>query len=111
MFFSIFEVLIIIVAIWFIANIINFLGTKYSNGGFFGLSNNWIKKEEKVKKNEKAQIAVVLPIMVGLGILIGLMTFGMVNVRPTQVAVETNKALGKVNPEPQGVGYHLYQFA
>ena len=48
--------------------------------------------------------------LVGAGLLalIGLFTFGWVNVRPTEVAVEINKAMGKVSEQPKGVGYHFY---
>ncbi len=42
------------------------------------------------------------------GILFLFLTFGIVNVHPTEVAVEVNKVAGKVNPIPKGVGYHFY---
>ncbi|MBI3321219.1 MAG: hypothetical protein HYZ91_03000 [Candidatus Omnitrophica bacterium] len=35
-------------------------------------------------------------------------SFGWVNVHPTEVAVEINKLAGKVNPKPLGVGYHFF---
>jgi len=37
-----------------------------------------------------------------------IVSFGWVNVHPTQVAVEINKVAGKVNERPLGVGYHFY---
>lgn len=37
-----------------------------------------------------------------------LLTFGWVNVHPTEVAVEVNKVIGKVSEEPKGVGYHFF---
>ncbi|MBF0385847.1 MAG: hypothetical protein HQL27_08260, partial [Candidatus Omnitrophica bacterium] len=54
--------------------------------------------------------------IIGVGVTIGVvvvlfflvMTFGWVNVRPTEVAVEINKVLGKVMEMPKGVGYHFY---
>ena len=35
-------------------------------------------------------------------------SFGWVNVHPTEVAVEINKVAGKINDTPKGVGYHFY---
>jgi len=35
-------------------------------------------------------------------------SFGWVNVHPTEVAVEINKIAGKVSDAPKGVGYHFY---
>lgn len=40
--------------------------------------------------------------------LMAILTFGWVNVRPTEVAVEINKVAGKVIEMPRGVGYHFY---
>lgn len=37
-----------------------------------------------------------------------IISFGWVNVHPTEVAVEINKIAGKVNESPKGVGYHFY---
>lgn len=37
-----------------------------------------------------------------------IVSFGWVNVHPTQVAVEINKVAGKVSERPLGVGYHFY---
>ncbi len=37
-----------------------------------------------------------------------LLTFRFVNVDPTEVAVEVDKAAGKINQTPQGVGYHFF---
>ncbi len=37
-----------------------------------------------------------------------IVSFGWVDVQPTQVAVEINKVAGKVNERPLGVGYHFY---
>ena len=41
-------------------------------------------------------------------VLAAIMTFGWVNVHPTEVAVEINKVAGKISPIPKGVGYHFY---
>lgn len=50
--------------------------------------------------------------IIGVALLIVLMfcglTFGWVNVHPTEVAVEINKVAGKINPVPRGVGYHFF---
>lgn len=37
-----------------------------------------------------------------------ILTFGWVNVAPTDVAVEINKVAGKVSDLPKGVGYHFF---
>ncbi|MCB9772409.1 MAG: hypothetical protein H6754_07665 [Candidatus Omnitrophica bacterium] len=43
------------------------------------------------------------------GILIfAIVSFGWVNVHPTEVAVEINKIAGKIGEKPLGVGYHFY---
>ena len=39
---------------------------------------------------------------------ITVLTFGWVNVHPTEVAVEVNKVAGKISEMPKGVGYHFY---
>ncbi len=41
-------------------------------------------------------------------ILIAVLSFGLVNVHPTEVAVEINKVAGKVSEMPKSVGYHFY---
>ena len=41
-------------------------------------------------------------------LVFSLMTFGWVNVHPTEVAVEVNKVMGKVSEQPKGVGYHFF---
>lgn len=43
-----------------------------------------------------------------LVVILTLTTFGMVNIRPTEVGVSVNKALGKVSDQPLGVGYHFF---
>ncbi len=44
-----------------------------------------------------------------VGVVIFLVvSFGWVNVHPTEVAVEVNKIAGKVSEKPLGVGYHFY---
>lgn len=53
----------------------------------------------------KAVAGIVIVLLVlGLGVI----TFGWINVHPTEVAVEINKVAGKVNEIPKGVGYHFY---
>ncbi len=53
----------------------------------------------------KGAIAGVLLLVALLGTCI---TFGWVNVKPTEVAVEVNKVLGKVDESPKNVGYHFF---
>jgi regulator of protease activity HflC (stomatin/prohibitin superfamily) len=52
----------------------------------------------------KIWMAVVAAVV----LLVFVMTFGYVNVHPMDVAVVVNKAAGKVEPQPLGVGYHFY---
>lgn len=48
-------------------------------------------------------------LIVGVVVLFLLIvSFGWVNVHPTQVAVEINKVAGKVGEKPLGVGYHFF---
>lgn len=49
-------------------------------------------------------VSVVILLVLGLTFF----TFGVVNVKSTQVAVEVNKLAGKVYETPKGVGYHFY---
>lgn len=45
--------------------------------------------------------------IVGIAMFL-IVSFGWVNVHPTEVAVEINKVAGKVGDKPLGVGYHFY---
>lgn len=45
--------------------------------------------------------------VVGVAIFL-VVSFGWVNVHPTEVAVEINKIAGKIGEKPLGVGYHFY---
>lgn len=53
----------------------------------------------------KAAIAGVIGFIIFLFLI---MTFGWVNVHPTEVAVEIDKVGGHVKQEPLGVGYHFF---
>lgn len=41
-------------------------------------------------------------------IILCILPFGWLNVKPTEVAVEVDKFAHKINPEPLGVGYHFF---
>ncbi|HTL70822.1 MAG TPA: SPFH domain-containing protein [Candidatus Eisenbacteria bacterium] len=41
-------------------------------------------------------------------VLVFILTFGWIDVAPTEVAVEINKVAGKVNDMPRTVGYHFF---
>jgi len=43
-----------------------------------------------------------------VGLVMFVMTCGIINIHPTECAVEVNKFIGKVMDMPKGVGYHLY---
>lgn len=63
-------------------------------------------KNVKVRKEflMKAYGAIIGLVVV----LLLIVTFGWVNVHPTEVAVEINKIAGKISEAPKGVGYHFY---
>lgn len=51
----------------------------------------------------------VVMAFVGVFVLVfGIITFGFINVHPTEVAVQIDKLAGKVEKEPLGVGYHFF---
>ncbi len=51
----------------------------------------------------------LLGVLAFLGIIIfAVVSFGWVDVHPTEVAVEINKVAGKIGDKPLGVGYHFY---
>lgn len=52
------------------------------------------------------RIGTVLAVVIGL--IFFVMSFGWINVHPTEVAVEINKVAGKISPMPKGVGYHFF---
>lgn len=52
--------------------------------------------------------SLIAAVVLSVSLLVVLLTFGWVNVKPTEVAVEINKVLGKVNESPRGVGYHFF---
>ena len=43
-----------------------------------------------------------------IALVLGMLTFGFINVHPTEVAVQVDKLAGKVQKEPLGVGYHFF---
>lgn len=47
-------------------------------------------------------------IVILLVLIFAFTTFRFITVDPTEVAVEVDKAAGKINPEPRGVGYHFF---
>ena len=65
--------------------------------------------EKGGKMNTKGQVMGIGAAIVAFIVLLGfLLTFGWVNVHPTEVAVEINKVAGKVIEIPKGVGYHFF---
>jgi regulator of protease activity HflC (stomatin/prohibitin superfamily) len=58
--------------------------------------------------NSKGQIGVGAAILVLLIFMVFVLTFGWVNVHPTEVAVEINKVAGQIIEQPKGVGYHFF---
>ena len=59
--------------------------------------------------NRKGQFfGIGAAIVTLIGLVLFVMTFGWVNVHPTEVAVEINKVAGKISDMPKGVGYHFF---
>ena len=54
------------------------------------------------------RIGIFLAVLLSVVLLTFTLTFGWVNVHPTEVAVEINKVIGKVSDMPKGVGYHFF---
>ena len=50
----------------------------------------------------------ILAIVGVIALVFLIVTFGWVNIDPTEVGVEVNKIMGKVQDEPLGVGYHFF---
>lgn len=117
--------LVICFAVYVVVNILRDIliehgGIEKIRGNWlFKILNSWLRNDEKHKENavmkENATsmrrgivkfgiVGAVVLVLVSLVVL----TFGWVNVHPTEVAVEINKVAGKINPEPRGVGYHFF---
>lgn len=59
--------------------------------------------------NQKGQVAGVALSIIVFIVLIGIvMTFGWVNIKPTEAGVQIQKLEGKVLDKPLGVGYHFF---
>jgi regulator of protease activity HflC (stomatin/prohibitin superfamily) len=52
--------------------------------------------------------SIVIIAVCFMALIFGILTFRFITVDPTEVAVEVNKAAGKINQEPRGVGYHFF---
>lgn len=69
-------------------------------------------KDEINQNPERSSAMKDIPLIVG-GVIVVLVlmflvtTFGWINVKPIEVAVEINKIAGRINPAPKGVGYHF----
>lgn len=100
--------LIIILILVVIINGIQYLSSSHDLDGFLSSLRRFIKNiDYTIIKKEIAMKLTKL--IIGLIVLLAfVLSFGWVNVHPTEVAVETNKIAGKVNPTPKGVGYHFY---
>ncbi len=92
---------------------------KIRGNWLFKLINSRLNNSEKDKQNETVKEHMVnmggKNLKFGIGAIVLLviissvvLSFGWVNVHPTEVAVEINKVAGKINPEPKGVGYHFF---
>ena len=55
--------------------------------------------------NIKLGIGAVLSLVIVAAVIV---SFGWIDVKPTEVAVEVDKVVGKVKSEPLGVGYHFF---
>ena len=116
---NIFQLLVLTLVIVAAINLIRYFS---QDGSFADLWDRWgrgiahsIKNMDYSSQREpngKAGREIMMKLskwIAGLIILfILVLSFGLVNVHPTEVAVEINKIAGKVNPIPKGVGYHFY---
>lgn len=67
------------------------------------------EKMNKKRKDYKMKISsIAISILLAIGLLFFIFSFGWIDVRPTQVAVEINKVAGKISEMPKGVGYHFF---
>jgi prohibitin 1 len=54
------------------------------------------------------QVSIIVAFAGAALFLFVVMTFGWIDVKPSEVAVEINKVAGKVSELPKGVGYHFF---
>jgi regulator of protease activity HflC (stomatin/prohibitin superfamily) len=60
-------------------------------------------------EEHKINLGFLVPAAIaGVIVIFLILSFGWINVHPTEVAVQTNKLAGKVEKEPLGVGYHFF---
>ena len=89
----------------------NFKDVLISRGAGHGLSRVLFNiylffRDFKMGKDFAMKIAGLVIIFI---LLLGtILSFGWINVHPTEVAVEINKIAGKVNQTPRGVGYQFF---
>jgi len=70
-----------------------------------------LKKKQKMEKRKgnKMRIGSLVVSIIAAVVLLGfIFTFGWINVHPTEVAVEVDKAGHKIVQIPLGVGYHFF---
>jgi len=131
--FLIIEMFCLLILLFFVINFIHYAvwamaGFEGPENAIFGISNHWIKiskqkkeateatvkkpKEKKastiVKNNKGQAVSIGIAIAAFLILCISFMTFGWVVIQPTEVGVQVDKAAGKVDPLPLGVGYHFF---
>ncbi len=108
--------LIIILILVVIINGIQHLSAGQDPDGFLsdlrGQWNRWRRKFinniDYAKAGKEISVKLLKWIVGFIVLIILVISFGWVNVHPTEVAVEINKIAGRINPTPQGVGYHFY---
>lgn len=64
------DIVILCIALWLIANLLRYVFHKEEGGGFFSLSNSWIRKDRKTHKNKKGGVTLIELIMVALIVII-----------------------------------------
>ena len=104
-----FQLLILALIIVALVNFFRFLAS--SNEGRNFLFELWYRLQQNFKNVQvKKELVMKIPgMVVALAVILLLVvSFGWVNVHPTEVAVEINKVAGKVNETPKSVGYHFY---
>ncbi|GEM_PF-892416 len=67
-----------------------------------------IRNSQNLKLGKGFKMKISGFIIAAIIAIVVIISFGWVNVHPTEVAVEINKIAGKVSDMPKGVGYHFY---
>ena len=107
------RLLIIFALIYAVVNLFTYLSS--NKGNAHGLFSNvsywwqtWLQKTKDSRIGKEIRMKTGGAIVLLIAVFLLIITFGWVNVHPTEVAVEVNKVAGKISDAPKGVGYHFF---